>query len=62
MSNSSSSPAPNGHDVSKQLTARERAEVYLELYKQQMAYFHETRRIEFQANLALWTAIGELQG
>jgi len=39
------------------LSARDRADVYLELYKQQMSYFHETRRIEFQANLALWGAI-----
>jgi hypothetical protein len=41
----------------ERLDADKRAGVYLELYKQQMAYFHETRRIEFQANLALWTAI-----
>ena len=42
---------PNFDDPEK------KANVYLELYKQQMAYFHETRRIEFQANLALWGAI-----
>lgn len=44
----------NNNDL---LSADQRAQLYLELYKQQMSYFHETRRLEFQANLALWGAI-----
>ena len=47
----------NGVNADLRLTSDQRAQLYLELYKQQMAYFHETRRIEFQANLALWGAI-----
>lgn len=47
----------NSGNADTRLAADQRAQLYLELYKQQMAYFHETRRIEFQANLALWGAI-----
>ncbi len=39
------------------MSPHQQARLLLELYKQQMAYFHETRRLEFQANIALWTAI-----
>lgn len=50
-------PQLNNTSVDTRLTSHHRAELYLALYKQQMEYFHETRRIEFQANLALWGAI-----
>ena len=59
MSDKCTSPPPEltGVNADTRLSSDQRAQLYLELYKQQMAYFHETRRIEFQANLALWGAI-----
>jgi hypothetical protein len=39
------------------MSPHQQARLFLELYKQQMAYFHETRRLELQVNIALWTAI-----
>lgn len=34
-----------------------RAELFVDLYKQQMERFHQTQEIEWKANIALWTLL-----